>query len=67
MNRAMRVGINVAIILAVLTVLEYIFAVSVEDDLIRFLGLTVTAIGKVILICWYFMHFGRMFKQETHA
>lgn len=67
MNRAMRTGINIAIILAVLTVLEYIFAVNVEDDVIRFVGLAITAIGKVILIGWYFMHFGRMFSQESHA
>ncbi len=64
MKKAVRTGLVVALILAVLTLLEYFFAVSVEDDVVRFVGLTVTSIGKAILIVQYFMHFMKMFRRE---
>lgn len=64
MTKAVRTGLMVALILAVLTLLEYFFAVSVDDAVVRFVGLTVTALGKAVLILIYFMHFMRMFRQE---
>ncbi len=67
MNKAMQLGIIIAVILAVLTVVEYIFAVNVSDVNVRFFGLTVAALAKAALIVWYFMHFGRVFRPgEAH-
>jgi heme/copper-type cytochrome/quinol oxidase subunit 4 len=59
-------GFTVALILTVLTVAEYIFAVEVESDLVRFLGLSATALTKAALIVVYFMHMPRLWKKETH-
>ncbi|MBI5948642.1 MAG: cytochrome C oxidase subunit IV family protein [Chloroflexi bacterium] len=64
MNKAMQLGMIIAVILAVLTVVEYIFAVNVDDTAIRFYGLSGAAIAKAALIVWYFMHFGRVFRPE---
>ena len=64
MQKAMKTGLIVAVILAVLTVLEYIFAVEVSDDLLRFIGLTVAAVGKAGLIVYYFMHIYRIWRTE---
>jgi len=59
-------GFTVALILTVLTVAEYIFAVEVESDLVRFLGLSATALTKAALIVVYFMHMPRLWKKEAH-
>jgi cytochrome c oxidase subunit IV len=59
-------GLTVAVILAVLTVLEYIFAVEVSNDHVRFAGLAVTTLLKTWAIVTYFMHFTRMWKGEVH-
>lgn len=67
MQKPMRTGLIVALILAVLTVVEYIFAVEVSDDLTRFIGLTVAALGKAGLIMYYFMHIYRIWRvEEAH-
>lgn len=60
----MKVGLQVAAILTVMTILEYIFAVNVPNDLVRFLGLSATALAKAVLIIWYFMHLPRVWRQE---
>ncbi len=60
-------GIIVAVLLAVMTIAEYIFAVEVHDELIRFLGLTATAVVKVYLIAEFFMHFSNMLKPSSEA
>jgi uncharacterized oligopeptide transporter (OPT) family protein len=60
-------GMIVAVMLAVMTVAEYIFAVEVHDEVIRFLGLTATAVVKVYLIAQFFMHFSNMFKPSSEA
>lgn len=57
-------GIVVAVILAVLTVLEYIFAVEVDNTSVRFLGLAITALLKSWLIIQYFMHIARAWKKQ---
>jgi hypothetical protein len=62
----LRQGLTVALMLAVLTVLEYIFAVEVSDDVVRFIGLAVTTLLKTWAIATYFMHFTRMWKGEAH-
>ncbi len=67
MKPAMQTGMVVALILAVLTVAEFIFAVQVGDNTVRFLGLTATAVGKAGLIMYYFMHIYRIWRPgEAH-
>lgn len=67
MRKPMQTGLVVAAILAVLTVTEYVFATHVEQDTVRFLGITVSAIGKATLIAYYFMHIYRLWRpQEAH-
>jgi cytochrome c oxidase subunit IV len=63
----MQTGLIVAAILAVLTITEYLFATHVDDDLVRFLGISVSAFGKAALIVYYFMHIYRLWRpQEAH-
>lgn len=62
----LKVGLRVAAILAVLTILEFIFAVTVPNDLVRFLGLSASAIAKAALIMWFFMHLPRVWRTEAH-
>jgi cytochrome c oxidase subunit 4 len=64
MQKAMQTGMIVAVILAVLTIVEYIFAVEITHDTLRFLGLTVAALGKAGLIVYYFMHIYRIWRTE---
>jgi heme/copper-type cytochrome/quinol oxidase subunit 4 len=59
-------GLIVAVILTVLTILEYIFAVNMPNDQVRFVGLAMTAISKAILIIYYFMHVNRVWQKEAH-
>lgn len=59
-----KTGWIVAVILAVLTIVEYIFAVNVDDDFYRFLGLTFAALAKAGLIVYYFMHIYRVWSTE---
>jgi cytochrome c oxidase subunit IV len=62
----LKTGMQVAAILAVMTILEYIFAVNVPNDLVRFVGLSATALCKAGLIMWYFMHLPRAWREEAH-
>jgi cytochrome c oxidase subunit 4 len=64
MQKPMQTGLIVAVILAVLTIVEYIFAVEVSEDTVRFLGLTIAALGKAALIVYYFMHIYRIWRAE---
>ncbi len=64
MQKPMQTGLIVAVILAVLTIVEYIFAVEVSDDTIRFIGLSFAAVGKAALIVYYFMHIYRIWRTE---
>lgn len=67
MRKPMQTGLIVAAILAVLTVTEYVFATHIDDDLVRFLGITASAVGKAGLIVYYFMHIYRLWRpQEAH-
>lgn len=67
MKPAMHTGLVVALILAILTIAEYFFAIQIEDNTVRFIGLTLTAIGKAILIVYYFMHIYRVWRpSEAH-
>ena len=62
--QAFQKGYVVAILLAIMTIAEYIFAVNFDTEAIRFSGLAATALAKVWLIVTYFMHFMRMFNSE---
>jgi cytochrome c oxidase subunit IV len=64
--QGMSKGLIVAAVLAVLTLAEYLFAVRVDDDTVRFFGLAATAILKTVLIVQVFMHFSRLWKAEAH-
>lgn len=67
MKAAMQTGLIVALILAVLTIAEYIFAIQIEDNMVRFIGLAITAIGKAVLIVYFFMHINRVWRpSEVH-
>jgi len=63
---AFQKGYLVAIILAVMTILEYLFAVHVDDLQVRFAGLAITALAKVYFIAYYFMHIYRCWREEAH-
>ncbi|MBA4181241.1 MAG: hypothetical protein C0506_11685 [Anaerolinea sp.] len=62
--KAFQKGYVVAILLAVLTIVEYIFAVNFDNELVKFVGLSAAALAKVGMIGAYFMHFMRIFKTE---
>lgn len=64
MTAAMQKGLIVAVILAVLTIAEYLFATSVTQTETQFIGLAITAIAKAALICYYFMHIYRLWRAE---
>lgn len=67
MRKPMQTGLIVAAILAVLTITEFVFATHVENDLVRFLGITLSSLGKAALIIYYFMHIYRLWRpQEAH-
>lgn len=62
-----RIGWLVAVGLAILTVVEYIFAAEVADATARFLGLAASAGVKAGLIMWFFMHLPRVWRgEEVH-
>lgn len=64
-----RTGYIVAVLLAVFTVVEYVFALNslgVSDE-VRIVGLSASAIVKAALILWFFMHFYRLWRgEEAH-
>lgn len=64
MQKPMQTGMIVALILAVLTIVEYIFAVEVSQDTVRFIGLSLAAVAKAALIVYYFMHVYRIWRTE---
>jgi heme/copper-type cytochrome/quinol oxidase subunit 4 len=53
---AFRKGWVVAVLLAVLTVVEYLFAINFDSKELRFAGLSGAALIKATLIIIYFMH-----------
>ncbi len=58
----MRRGLVVIVILAVLTVIEFIIAISLDTG--RFGLLTVIALIKAWFILDYFMHISQLWKTE---
>lgn len=65
----MKKGWIVAGLLAIGTILEYIFAVEIHDNVFRFSGLAGTALVKAVLITIYFMHIYRAWgpMEEHHS
>jgi caa(3)-type oxidase subunit IV len=60
-------GYVVAAVLAVLTIVEYIFAIQIDHDIVRFAGLAIAGIAKAALIAVYFMHIARAWQRnEAH-
>lgn len=57
-------GLVVAALLAILTVLEYIFAAEMADETIRFAGLAAAAFVKAGLIGYVFMHIYQVWRAE---
>ena len=63
---AFQKGYVVAVFLAIWTIAEYIFAVGLENDTARFLGLAFAAVVKAWLIIQYLLHTYRLWPEEAH-
>jgi hypothetical protein len=62
-----RRGMNVFLVLAVLTVVEYVVAVSLDSVPLLVTLLTAAALGKCWAIAVYFMHITRLWRgEEAH-
>ena len=59
----MKLGLLAFVILAVLTGVEYVIAVEMEDNIIP---LVLIVQVKAALILWFFMHIKRAFVHEEH-
>ncbi len=59
-----RIGWMVALFLAVLTILEFIFASEVHNTDIRVIGVMAAGTVKAALIIWFFMHVSRAWRGE---
>jgi len=64
---SMQWGMIAAVILAILTIAEYFFAVEVSSVEVRFIGLSVAAVGKAWLIMQFFMHLGNIFRPSAEG
>ncbi len=61
-------GLIVIALLALLTVLEFVVAIAIDDSLGLVLALTPFALIKAGLIFWFFMHVYKLWKgEEDHA
>lgn len=59
---AYRLGIITLLILAVLTVIEYVIAISLESIVLLF----ILALVKAAVIVQNFMHITRLWREESH-
>lgn len=61
-------GVIVMAVLALLTILEFVVAIVIDDSLGLVLALTPFALVKAGLIFWFFMHVYKLWKgEEDHA
>jgi len=60
---AYRLGIITAIILAVLTILEYVVSVNLNGSMVFLL---LIALVKAGIIVQNFMHIARLWREESH-
>lgn len=58
-----RIGIYAFIVLAILTIIEYIIAVSMTGTV---LYLSIIALAKAGVIAYYFMHISQLRHPEGH-
>ncbi|MEI7926704.1 MAG: cytochrome C oxidase subunit IV family protein [Chloroflexota bacterium] len=62
-----RTGFTVFVILAILTIAEYIVAVGLDSKVALVVMLSVAAIAKCWAIVVYFMHVSRLWRgEEAH-
>lgn len=59
-----RRGLTVIIVLAVLTAIEYVFAISFDAPAALVVSLAAVALVKAWLIVMYFMHLPRVWQGE---
>jgi cytochrome c oxidase subunit IV len=59
---AYRLGLITLVILAVLTIVEYFVAVSLESLVLLF----IIAVVKAAVIVQNFMHIARLWREESH-
>ncbi len=62
LTSALRLGLLVLIVLAVLTVIEYVVAVTLDDGNLPYI--VILALIKAGLIVYYFMHVYQLWRQE---
>lgn len=66
-RRAQRTGLNVFLVLVLLTAVEYVVAVSLDSIALLIVLLAAAAIGKCWAILVYFMHVTRLWRgEEAH-
>lgn len=56
----LRTGVNIFLILAVLTALEYIAGVAQVPSILMW----IVALVKAGLVIWFFMHIARVFRSQ---
>lgn len=59
-----RTGLVVALILGILTVVEWVAASAINGDTARVVVLGVGTILEAWLIAWYYMHVHRLWRSE---
>jgi heme/copper-type cytochrome/quinol oxidase subunit 4 len=59
-----RIGWLVALLLAVLTIVEYVFASEMHDTGVRVAGVMAAGAVKAGFIAWFFMHLARVWRSE---
>ena len=65
LQQTLKIGWVVIGALAVMTALEYIVAVAIDDTAILFTLLLIVALLKAWLIIQYFMHFGQLWEHVS--
>jgi cytochrome c oxidase subunit IV len=63
LQESLKIGWIVIGLLAVMTIVEFIVAVAIDDTALLFTLLLVTALVKAWLIIQYFMHFGQLWEH----
>jgi len=67
LQQTLKTGWIVIGALAVMTVLEFIVAVAIDDSILLFTLLLIVALAKAWLIIQYFMHFGQLWEHVAEV
>ncbi len=67
LQQTLKTGWVVIVILGVMTAIEFLIALTVDDDFALFTLLLVIALAKAWLIIQYFMHFGQLWAHMSDA